>query len=66
MMANLRMRLAALEVLAAPKLAKPVHIFRFDGTTEQAAEIAELERRGERVIRITRAEDLFPPPMTKA
>jgi hypothetical protein len=56
-MANLKTRLAALEVLAAPKLAKPIHIFRFNGTPEQAAEIAELEKQGERVIRITRAKD---------
>ncbi|MGZ8237935.1 MAG: hypothetical protein ACXWTY_08705 [Methylobacter sp.] len=56
-MANLKTRLAALEVLAAPKLAQPIHIFRFNGTPEQAAEIAELENKGERVIRITRAMD---------
>lgn len=56
-MANLKTRLAALEVLAAPKLSKPIHIFRFNGTPEQAAEIAELEKQGERVIRITRAMD---------
>ena len=31
--------------LAAPKLAKPIHIFRFDGTLEQATEIAELEKQ---------------------
>jgi hypothetical protein len=60
-MSNLKTRLVALEVLAAPKLARPVHIFRFNSTPEQAAEIAELEKQGERVIRITRAMDTEPP-----
>jgi hypothetical protein len=62
-MSNLKSRLAALEVLATPKLAQPIHIFRFNGTPEQAAEIAELEKQGERVIRITRAMDTERPMM---
>ena len=54
-MANLKSRLAALEVLAAPKLAKPVRFFRLDDSPEQAAEIAELKKQGEHFIVFTRA-----------
>ena len=54
-MSNLKSRLTALEVLAAPKLAAPVRFFRYDGTAEQAEEIAELNRQGVHHVIFTRA-----------
>ncbi len=56
-MANLKARLVQLEALAAPKLAKPMQFFRHDGTPEQAAEIAELNRQGIKTVTFTRAEE---------
>ncbi len=52
---NLKSRLVQLEALAAHSLAKPMRFFRFDGTPEQAAEIAELNRQGVRTLTFTRA-----------
>ncbi|MDO9047287.1 MAG: hypothetical protein Q7U66_06055 [Methylobacter sp.] len=57
-MANLKTRLAALEVLANPKLDRPIHIIRADDTPEQVALIAEYESRGEFYIRFTRALEI--------
>jgi hypothetical protein len=54
---NIKSRLAQLEALAAPKLAKPMRFFRFDNTPEQAAEIAELNNQGIKTVTFTRAED---------
>jgi hypothetical protein len=58
---NLKNRLTALEVLAKPKLGKPVRFFRFDDSPEQAAEIAELEKQGEYFVVFTRAIDTDQP-----
>lgn len=54
---SIKTRLAQLEALAAPKLAKPMRFFRFDNTQEQAAEIAELEKQGEHVVVFRRDGD---------
>ena len=54
-MSNLKSRLTALETLAASKLVLPVRFFRYDGTAEQAEEIAELNRQGVNPVIFTRA-----------
>ncbi|MDO9047288.1 MAG: hypothetical protein Q7U66_06060 [Methylobacter sp.] len=49
-MANLKMRLLALEALATPpKLTLPVRHFVFNNTPEQTNEIAELNQHGYKV-----------------